>query len=112
MQQYNTTINLKHINKMKQDLNHLKFLLKSASSWNLYEKNPVLFKVAVNDYRYYKEKFRQKYGKSPEIVEDNQKTQQLWKYIKHPYDGKVKYGFKTKKQENWYNFCWNINKNS
>lgn len=92
---------------MKHELNHLKHLLRIASSMSLFAKNPVLFKVAVNDYRYYKSKFKQKHKKTPELVEDGSDAQIYWREIKHPYDGKVKYGLpKKKRQEHWYNCPW------
>ena len=91
---------------MENDLKHLKMLLRAASSWNLYNINPVLFKAAVNDYRYYKAKFIQKHNKSPEIVEDGSNAQETWRFIKHPYEGKTKIGFKIKVNNHWYNNPW------
>lgn len=92
---------------MDNDLKHLELLLKAATSWTLFNKNPILYKVALNDYRYYKEKFKQKHRKSPDLIE-NVGSFELWKEVKHPYDGKVKYGFDLKVRNNWYNFSWNV----
>ena len=85
------------------------FLQKAASSWNLFQKNPVVFKVAVNDYRFYKQKFLIRHKK--QVIEDGLAAQIYWEEIKRPYEGKIKYGFNVKKQENWYNISWNKNKN-
>jgi hypothetical protein len=81
---------------------HLTALLKAASSLNLYNSNPVTFKVAVNDYRFYKQKHLVIYKKL-DLIEDGSGAQVLWKEIKHPFDGKVKMGFDLKKREHYYN---------
>lgn len=93
---------------MEQDLKHLLFLLKAASSLNLFNNNGVLFKVAVNDYRFYKAKFQSKHGKQANIVEDGLEAQIYWKFVKTPYDGKSKLGFKTKTVEHHYNNSWSF----
>lgn len=92
---------------INSDEKHLEHLLKVASSMTLKQENPVRFKVAVNDYRYYKSKFKQKHKKSPKITEDGYGAQEYWKYIKHPYDGNVKYGLpKKRRQSDWHNIPW------
>jgi len=96
---------------MESDLKHLEFLLKCASSLNLFENNNVTFKVAVNDYRYYKAKFAAKYKQQPKTIEDGLNAQAYWKDVKHPYDGKTKYGFKSKSSDFWLNFPWVTFKN-
>lgn len=87
-------------------IKHLKSLLKAASSMNLFETNPVLFKVAVNDYRYYKQKHLSIFKKI-DLIEDGIGAQTYWKEIKHPYDGKVKLGFDLKRRDYYYNLPWN-----
>lgn len=98
---------------MQSDLNHLRFLLKASSSLNLFNRNNLLFCVALNDYRYYKVKFIKRYSaKSLEnLIEDGLEAQIHWKSIKHPFDGKTKIGFKSNKQENWQNIAWISEKN-
>lgn len=91
---------------MKHDLIHVMFLQKAASSENLFKKNPILFCVAVNDYRYYKAKFIAKHKKADLIIEDNEWAKSKWREIKHPYAGKIKYGFKVRKQKDYYNIPW------
>lgn len=96
---------------MDNDLKHLEYLQKVASSLNLFESNPVLFKVAVNDYRYYKAKFAAKHKQQPNIIENGLGGQVFWKQIQHPYDGKTKIGFKGKFIEHWENIPWLTIKN-
>jgi len=91
---------------MKNDLNHLMYLQKAACSINLFNKNPVLFCVAVNDYRYYKSKFIIKYKKADLIIENNEWANKKWREVKHPYSGDVKYGYKARKQTDYYNTPW------
>jgi len=93
---------------MKSEKNHLKFLFKAASSENLFKNSPVTYCVAVNDYRYYKTKFLLKYNKKTTI---DFKEPELWRQVKAPYEGKKKYGFKSRgKIEHWYNTPWTIKK--
>lgn len=91
---------------MEDELKHLNYLFKAASSVNLFDNNPVTYCVAVNDYRYYRNKFRTKWTRKH--LFKLSKEPELWKSIKHPYDGKVKLGFKSRGNiKHWYNVPWN-----
>jgi len=91
-------------------MGHLQALFKAANSLNLFNKNPVLFKVAVNDYRYFKMLYKRKKIKpswvEPKVVGANIH----WKDISKNYDGSTKYGFRLKPRFIWYNQPFNQKK--
>ena len=97
---------------MKNSIEHLKSLYRTSTSENLLKRNPVGFKVSVNNYIYYKNKYKILHKDFPNI-EEKLLIERKWKCVlkdKH-YNGKnfIK-GLSKKKRFIWMNTTFTTKK--